>query len=516
MYNLLDGTKHPLLAQGDPSWNADQTEMTIKINPAAHWSDGTPVTADDVAYTWTADVSHQLPVSLQYGDYIDSITATDAQTAVIKSKTNDDGSPVNPLMIEQYILAQYVVQKAWTQTLEARTSSQDDFMNDAAKDVVSSGPYRPYYDDDQKVVLVRDDNYWGQALWGSLPVPKYLAHAIYADNAATQVAFEANQIDVDQQFISDVQNLWLQKNEPVSTYMDKPPYGIDTTMPSAWFNMKSYGLDQVAVRKAIAMAVDYDQINQNAMTGQSPTFTDVPRSLMNPTAGEQAMYDQSAVKDLQWAGKDIDGAKKLLDDAGIVDTNGDGLREYNGQTLHYNAVCPNGWTDWMASMEIVAQAGKDIGIDITTLFPEWDTYQTVFTDGTQTQYDIFMWAGDATGPTYPWLRVRQRLSSEYVGTKNNWNGNFGGYSNPDADAIIQAIPKTTDPAKLKDLYTQAVKIYLTDVPSFALMYRPELFYAVNETVWTNYPSADDGRNIPPTDCTDGFGIAGLYGLKLVQ
>ena len=58
------------------------------------------------------------------------------------------------------------------------------------------------------------------------------------------------------------------------------------------------------------MAVDYDTIIANAMTNQSATFDQVPRSLMNPTAGEQALYDQAAVKDLQWAGKDIEGAKK--------------------------------------------------------------------------------------------------------------------------------------------------------------------------------------------------------------
>ncbi len=52
------------------------------------------------------------------------------------------------------------------------------------------------------------------------------------------------------------------------------------------------------------------------MTNQSATFDQVPRSLMNPTAGEQAMYDQAAVADLQWVGNDIEGAKALLDECG--------------------------------------------------------------------------------------------------------------------------------------------------------------------------------------------------------
>ncbi len=71
------------------------------------------------------------------------------------------------------------------------------------------------------------------------------------------------------------------------------PYGIGASLPTAYYNMASYGLDQVAVRKAIAMAVDYDTIIANAMTNQSPTFAQVPRSLMNPTPGEQALYDSS-------------------------------------------------------------------------------------------------------------------------------------------------------------------------------------------------------------------------------
>ena len=63
---------------------------------------------------------------------------------------------------------------------------------------------------------------------------------------------------------------------------------------------------------------------------------------MNPSPGEQALYDHAAVASLQWVGSDIEGAKKLLDDAGIL-VNGDGWREFNGQKLSYVATCPNGW-----------------------------------------------------------------------------------------------------------------------------------------------------------------------------
>jgi peptide/nickel transport system substrate-binding protein len=110
------------------------------------------------------------------------------------------------------------------------------------------------------------------------------------------------------------------------------------------------------------------------------------------------------------------------------------------------------------------------------------------------------------------------LSSEWVGLPSNWNGNWGQYTNPEVDALIAQIPQETDEAKLKEIYTELVKLYLTDIPSFTLMYRPQSFHTVNESVWTNFPHQDDGTNppVPPMDCTDGWGIACLYNVELVN
>ncbi len=519
MYNMLDGSFTPLLADGDFAWNEDRTEITLKIKSAAKWSDGTPVTAEDVAYTFATNVKIGNAQGVGFAPYVAAVEAVDPSTVVVKAQLTEDGKATNPLMLLTYIEQVYVLQKAWIQTVEARCGGDATAIKqDLGEDAVYSGPYHKYYADEQKVVLIRDDSYWGQdaSMWGKLPAPKYLAHTIYADNNAGQVAFAAGEVDVCQQFISNIQDLWLKQNLPISTYMQEAPYGICVNMPTAWFNQSVPALQNATLRKAIALAVDYDSIIANAMTNQSPTFQQVPRSLMNPTPGEQAAFDHEAVKDLQWTGNDIEGAKKLLDDAGIVDTDGDGIRELNGEKLSFNACCPNGWTDWMAAMEIVAAAGKGIGIDITTEFPEWSVYQTVVTAATQDQYDIFMMWTDSASPVQPWGRMRMLMSSEYIGVEGNWSGNWGHYSNPRIDELVKLIPTESDAAKLKEYYTEAVKIYLTEVPSFSLMYRPDKFHAVNESVWTGYPENGDGRNIPPMDCTDGYGIAALYGLELVN
>ena len=516
MYNMLNGKLYPLLADGDYVWNDDMTECTVKIKPAAKWSDGTALTADDVVATWDVSVKIQNGTYTGYAPYIEGIENRDGDV-VIKCKLTEDGKPANPLQVLNFLAAVYIVQKDWAEgLLAAHNDDAAAVRADPTPDVPYSGPYGPYFANDQLVAFVRNDAYWGQdeSMWGKLPAPKYLAHTIYKDNDAGLIAFKAGEIDVNQNFIANVQNLWEVDGLPVATYSDEAPYGICAGMPTAWYNMDVPVMQVKELRKAIAMAVDYDNIIENAMTNQSPSFADVPRSIMNPTEAEQALYDHDAVKDLQWVGKDIEGAKALLDEAGIVDSDGDGWREYNGEKISLKACCPDGWTDWQAAMNMVAEAGKNIGIEIVAYFPTADQYYEVFTKGSQTEYEIFMWSPVGVEPAAPWSRIRSLMSSEFIGVDNNWSGNYGHWKNDRIDEIIAAIPLITDEAELKALYTEATQIYLEEVPSFSLMYRPAVFHAVNESVWTGYPEKDDGSEIPPMDCTDGYGVAALYNLEL--
>jgi len=189
---MLDGQVYPLLADGPYTWNDAGTEITFKIKPAAKWSDGTPVTADDVAYTWASNVKYETGAGTGAKDFIETIEAVDPQTVVVKAKLGEDGKPVNPLEVSHYLSSNYVIQKAWTQTLEERTGGDATALKaDVAEDVVYSGPYHKFFADDTKVVFIRDDNYWGQdaSMWGKLPAPKYLAHAMFKDNAAVQPLF---------------------------------------------------------------------------------------------------------------------------------------------------------------------------------------------------------------------------------------------------------------------------------------------------------------------------------------
>lgn len=192
MYNLLDGSMTPLLADGDPVWAEDLTSVTVTLNDAAMWSDGTDVTSADVVRTWEISTMLNNPIGANYGPFIESVEAVDDLTVTVNLTTNEEGQPVNPLKVEDYLVGALVAQAAWLDTLEERNGGDTTAMlNDVAEDAPYTGPYGPYISNDQLVAFVRNDNYWGQdeSMWGSLPVPKYIAHTIYADNAQTEVAF---------------------------------------------------------------------------------------------------------------------------------------------------------------------------------------------------------------------------------------------------------------------------------------------------------------------------------------
>jgi peptide/nickel transport system substrate-binding protein len=510
MYNQLDGKLYPLLAK---EYKQEDKVFTVKMNADAKWSDGTPLTAKDVKFTFEVHRDMKTGQASMW-DYIESVEAPDDETVVITAKSEN----YNPLKVLEVLPKMYILpEHQMTKLIEKNDKDPDKVKTDKNEDFIGSGPYKLYFTDETKIVLIRDDNYWGQAesMWGKLPAPKYIAHNVFSDNNAGSVAFQQGEVDVSQQFMPEIWKMWEEQDLPVSTYIDEPPYYECVALPTAIINVTKPGLDNVAVRKAIAMATDYDKIAKTAMSGYTPLMSEVPPSLMNPTDVEQGLINKEELKELQWKGNQIDEAKALLDEANIKDTDGDGYRELDGKKLSFKVECPAGWTDWNAALEMVAAAGKEIGIEITTYFPE----ATVWTEDLQTgNFDIIMYTYAGASISNPWTRCYQTLYSD--GGKNKDADrvyyNYGRYSNKRADEIIDAIPTVTDEGKLKELYTELNKIYLTDVPCFALMYRPGTFHTVNESVWTGFPEKDDGTNIPPTDCTDGYGIAALYNLKNVK
>ncbi|HIY25769.1 MAG TPA: ABC transporter substrate-binding protein [Candidatus Acutalibacter pullistercoris] len=512
MYNISDSKDYPLLADGDWVWADDNSTVTVKLKAAAHWSDGSDLTAADVEASWDAYVNYDTNLGIAYEPYITDIVAVDDDTVEFQVNTGDG---MNLMKVEELIRKMYIMQKAYLEELDAANGSDATAMkNEAMWDAPSTAPYHPLEQNDQKWVIQRDDNYWGQdeSMWGKLPVPKYIIHNIYSSNDVGAQAFMNGEIDINQMYTANIQTMWEDEGLPISTYMEEPPYNGPGTIPTVVYNVQKPGLDQTALRKAIAMAVDYDQIIASAMTGQSPTFKEYPRTLFNWSDAQQAMIlDKEALAPLQWTGNDVEGAIALLDEAGIVDSNGDGNREWNGAELSFKVECPTGWSDYEAALTIVQEAGKDLGIAIETYFPEAAQYNDDLQAG---NFDITLtsYGGTTYGAAYFYMYGFGGEFPEVMTT------NQGRWYNEEADALIEELANCLDETRQLEIYQRLNEIYLTEVPSFGVMYRPFQFMACNESVWTNFPNENDGSDpkIPPMMCSDGYGVAALYNLELVN
>jgi len=504
VYNLLDGKLYPQI--GDSYTWSGQT-LTVQLNRNVKFSNGQALTAADVVYSYELAKKYVIGGS-SYWQYLDSVTAQGDYTVVFQAKAPPN---FNMKIVEQAISEFSITSKAYW---EGKIASGDLGTGAAALssfpgwDCIGTGPYMPLYHDDVKLVIVRNDSYWGQhaSRYGKLPAPRYIAHNIYRDNAAGDEALRRGEIDVSQQFVAQI---WTFNN--VQTYVPQAPYYIPGVIPSIIFNTARPGLNDPAVRRAIAMVLDYDLIGTNAMSGYT-----APKQahLMVPLPSEMALIDLDALKPYQWEGRDIAGANRILDQAGWV-RGADGVRAKGGVRLNFRAECPAGWSDWNASLEVVAQSTREIGINVTTYFPDAPVWTTDRENGT---FDIIMDSPGGQGISSPWSRAYAVMGSNYLPAAGvpNRVGNWGRWVNAEAQTIINQIANETNAATLKQLWTRLNIIYLQEMPAAGLMYRPWLFHQVGTSVWTGFPRMGDGTNppVPPTILIDGYGIKGLYNLRL--
>jgi len=501
VYNLLDGKLYPQI--GDSFAWSGQT-LTVQLNRNVKFSNGTPLTAADVVYSYELAKKYVIGGS-SYWQYLDSVTAQGDYTVVFQAKAPPN---FNMKIVEQAISEFSITSRAYW---EGKIASGDLGTGAAALssfagwDCIGTGPYLPLYHDDVKLVIVRNDAYWGQhpSRYGKLPAPKYIAHNIYRDNAAGDEALRRGEIDVSQQFVAQI---WTFNN--VETYVPQAPYYIPGVIPSIIFNTTRPGLNDPVVRRAIAMVLNYDLIGTNAMSGYT-----APKQahMMVPLPAEMALIDLDALKPYQWEGRDVAGANRILDQAGWV-RGADGVRAKGGVRLNFRAECPAGWSDWNASLEVVAQSTREIGINVTTYFPDAPVWTTDRENGS---FDIIMDSPGGQGISSPWSRAYAVMGSNYLPAAGvpNRVGNWGRWVNSDAQNLINQIANETDAAKLKDLWTRLNIIYLQQMPAAGLMYRPWLFHQVNTSVWTGFPKMGDGTNVPPTILIDGYGIKGLYNIR---
>jgi ABC-type transport system substrate-binding protein len=484
-YAIYTSKEIPWLADSMEYTKPDFTELTIKLNPNAAWSDGEALDSADVLYTFQSHMTDEkLNYHADFDQFVASVAAPDAQTVVITFK-----APAPRFKFE------VLTQKFDTGieiVPEHVLSTQSDVHTFAGgNDMPHSGPYNIVaWDANQKIYDLRED--WWAVEAGVSPQPE--VERIIVFNIGGQVGQNMdtvvqrlvnNEFDAILDVRSSVAANILANNPAVTTHSgNEPPYGyLDWWPNSLWVNTQLEPYNDPNVRKAMSLLIDRDTIDEIVYEGAQIT-TIFPFPLY---PGLQAFADSPEVQALieQYNPREYNPEKsaELMQAAGFT-LNGEGLWEKDGQTINMTIHGFEGIHSDIVPIlvEMLRNGGFDASINFGT-----DSYQQM-ADGAPGAY-MFGHGASLLDPYAAFELFHSRYSAS-VGTSAG-NNRFSRYSNPEYDAILDEMaPLGSDDPRFKELAVQALEIYwrdTIDIPVIQWLHR----IPYNQTYWTNWPTADN-------------------------
>ena len=441
--NSRDGGKlEPALAS---SWRAlDERTWEFKLRGDIKWQDGTPFTADDIVFSFQRARNVPGTVASYTGALrtVESSTAKDAQTVVIKTNTPN---PMLPLDIASiYIVSKHVGEKSKTEDYNA------------GRAVVGTGPYKfVSHATGDRTVFERSASYYGpKPLWDKV------TYRFINNGASRTAALLAGDVDViDKVAVTDVEKLRKTPTVSVFTY---PGLRVLLLQPSFRPGPNEFITDNAGkplaqnplldqrVRQALSIAINRKAIVDRVLQG---TVTEANQWMpkgsfgFNPEVGDIAFS--------------VERAKKLLAEAGFPQ----GFQI----TIH---VPGDRYPQAPETVQAVAQFWTRIGVKTQVQVVPWAVYS-----GRATKNDfavsVIAW-GNGTGEAgYGLLQTLATNDAKRGRGANNW----GRYSNESVDKALDAATVEFDARRREAIFRHSVKLVTDDVGHIPLFHYQNIWAA---------------------------------------
>lgn len=437
----------------EENWTMD---VTWKMRQDIQWSDGVPVTAEDVVFTYDAVVDPETGYWIAGIDYVTGVDKIDDYTVAVHYNT------VYPAYATQF--GGYLV-NVWP--AHYCDASQGFTAWDCGMNPLSNGPYilEEWVPNDH-LTFARNPNYYE----AGKPVIDEIVVKIVPDEAVRKQMLINGDADLD---------MWTPENV-LAELKDVPNVEASLSPVDRWlmrifFNFAEKGttdpvatphpiLSDVRVRKAIQMALDVETISKEFWHGYAkPVWTEFFRPPYNVCDVPQPVYDP-------------EGAKALLEEAGWIDQDGDGVRECHGCTtgaadgykmeMEFLTYSEYGETLDL-TQEYIAEVLGEMGIDLKIGRYEGSILWATTEDGgieTTGNFDMDIWDDGYSGTDpsdFLWGYYYSEAGLPDMGY------NYGRYSNPTVDELIDA-SYTLDEAARQDAFCQLATILNEDLPELLL------------------------------------------------
>jgi peptide/nickel transport system substrate-binding protein len=447
-----DFSAQPSMAE---SWSssADGLTWTYKMRPNMKWSDGEPMTADDVKYTidraneeqWNSHIS--ITANL-------TATVVDENTLEIKTSVPDPRLPA---------LGAYIIPKHIYETVTA-----EDMPNYAAEDKIGGGPFMLGEVQKEFTRLVRNPNWFGKK-----PAMDEVIFRFYADQNAEFQALQSGEIDaldgVPEQSYASIEN-----SDTIEAIAGNQGGFSELSMNSGCSSSPGDGnpaLTDQKVRQAINYAIDRDLLVEKTLVGHG-----IPGTAIVPSA--DPAWDLK-VPDGKLFSYDPAKAKALLTEAGWTDTNGDGTVDKDGNELKLRFF-DRSEGDGGQNTDFLTGWLKDIGIatEVTTM----DDDALTAAIG-QNEFDIFTWGWvpfvDPDAELSYFTTSQATTDPEVVGYNDaNW-------CNEEYDKLYEQQHVELDVAKRHEIVQQMLEIMYEEAP-YAVLYKYDDLQAIRSDRWENF------------------------------
>jgi peptide/nickel transport system substrate-binding protein len=423
----------PMLAK---SWGTsdDGRVWTFNLIEGATWHDGKPLTSADIAFTFQYIIDNQIGNYINYLKHIQSIDAPDATTLVLTYK-----EPIASALDDLANI--YIVAKHKWQNIKGEEAAAYDNKNP-----LGSGPFifQEWRKNDY-LSFKANAGYWRKK-----PQLKQVIFTYFASRDPMVMSLQQGDIHVIPTELTPLATRVLAREKNLKVVRTPNLYYRHICINSSTFGQGHPALRDARIRRALAMTVDKKRLAGLIHLGFARPGLSV---VMDGTP----FYYNDQIKRY---GFNPQGANKLLDEAGWKDSDGDGIRDRDGQALEITLLVISRWPEEMRAAEMIRGWWKDIGIKLNLQSADGGTILAqLFPDY---KHDMYLWG--FSGQPDPNFSVLIYLSNQ----RGKWNG--AGYENPAYDALFEEQVRAVDSEKRRELINKMQAIHYQDSPSIVLYY----------------------------------------------
>jgi peptide/nickel transport system substrate-binding protein len=415
----------------------DGLEITFTLRDDIHFSDGVPITADDVIFTYQTITNPKIDAADMAQSYVDvkGFKKIDEKTVRFTMKRPYFKAIELLSMWDTGIYPKHIYDFKDPQEFNKRTSNP-----------IGSGPYIfEKWDTGKKITFCRNENYWGPK-----PKIKKVVYKFITNDKARLQALQSGTVDIiipaPDQFMDLVENeSFANKFRCLAYWNPGVPF-----LYIGWNQDTPFFTDR-RVRLAMTQMIDRKTILQHLLKNSGKIIT-----------GPYFINSKENNPDIQPWPYDVQKAAQLLDEAGWKDRDGDGIRDKDGRPFRFKLLYSADYILYQNLAKILKDSAAKLGIDIIADPVEWSILATRLPEH-NFESMIMGWGGDIIEDYYQIFHSSQA---------DNRGANYVCFRNAEADRLMEQVRCTMDEEKRIELSHMLHSLLHYEQPYTFLFTRP--------------------------------------------